>query len=106
MQRWLESTRSQLFISTCQKLNGQENLLRHSLRVTGSSYPLYDKERKAVNTSNMVKDVQSRNFGQGDKTNTEDSLKYSSRMSSKITSTTRFPLKTFSVGTKKSYLFR
>ena len=61
------------------------NLLCHSSRVTESNYALYDNQKKAVNASNMVKEVQRSTLEEGDKTSTENSLKYSYRMSSKIT---------------------
>ena len=81
------------------------NLLCHSSRVTESNYALYDKQKKAVNASNMVQDVQRSTFEEGDKTNTEDSLKCSSRMSSKITRYDQIPFEDFFIRYKKSYLF-
>ena len=47
------------------------NLLCHSSRVTESNYALYDNQKKAVNASNMVKDVQRSTLEEGDKTSTE-----------------------------------
>ena len=82
------------------------NLLFHSLRVAESNYAIYDKQKKAVDPSNLVKDVQRSTFEEGDKGNTEDLQKYSSKMSSKKQGMTKFLLKIFSVATlKKGYLF-
>ena len=67
------------------------NLLCHSLRVAESNYAIYDKQKKAVNASNLVKNVQRSTFEEGGKTNTEDSQKYSSKMSSKITRYEQIP---------------
>ena len=61
------------------------NLLYHRLRVTESNYAIYDKQKQAVNVSILVKDVQRSTFEEGEKSNTEDSQKYSFKMASKIT---------------------
>ena len=52
------------------------NLLCHNLRATESNYAIYDKQRKAANTSNLIKDVQRSTFEEGEKSNTEDSQKF------------------------------
>ena len=60
------------------------NLLCHSLRVAESNYAIYGRQNKAVNSSNLVKDVQRSTFEEDEKSNTKDSQKYSSKISSKI----------------------
>ena len=67
------------------------NLLCHRLRVTESNYAIYDKQKQAVNVSILVKDVQRSTFEEGEKSNTEDSQKYSSKMASKITRHDQIP---------------
>ena len=70
-----------------------------------SNYAIYDKQKKAVDPSNLVKDVQRSTFEEGDKGNTEDHQKYSSKMSSKKQGMTKFLLKIFSVATLKKVIY-
>ena len=67
------------------------NLLCHSLRVAESNYSIYHKQKKAVNASNLVKDVQRSTFEERGKTKTENFQKYLSKMLSKITRYEQIP---------------
>ena len=67
------------------------NLLCHRLRVTESNYEIYDKQTQAVIVSILAKDVQRSTFEEGEKSKTEDSQKYSSKMASKITRHDQIP---------------